>query len=124
MAGEKLELVAEFLVQCIVGGSHQSPSGTILPALVSLGALAPCALVVKSPLVPPAESVAVGHEALLGIELGVEWLTLKGDLTDKSRGLVVGFFATLNLDVVVPLVVEGSAHFDEWVLCRLALVSH
>ena len=124
MAGEKLALVAEFLEKGVVGGSHERPSGAILPALVRLGALAPCALVVYALLVPPAESVAVGGEALLGIELGVEWLTLKGNLTDKSRWLVVGFLATLYFNVVVPLFIERATHFDQGVLCNLAFVSH
>ena len=80
----RLELRTEFLVEDVIGGSHQRPPGTILPALVSLGALSPSAFVGKAPRVPPTERIAVGLEIFLGVELYIEWLTLESDLTDKA----------------------------------------
>ena len=69
-----------------------------------------------------AESITVGVEAILRVELSVKWLTLKDYLSDDGRRFVVGFSSTWDFDFFRPLFIEWSGHIDKWEKTSLAFV--
>jgi hypothetical protein len=72
--------------------------------------------------VESAESIAVGVEAILCVELSVERLSLKDHLANYRGCFVKGFTTTWDFGIFIPLVVERSGHIDKWEHSTLALV--